>query len=97
MKPKKICSYCKKTIAKNQVYGILCASGLLIHNGGVNNCWEKAFLSEKKTIQGFYFNLKNNLLAWLDKAYFTIAFYRYMLGHEKTIYRYMLHKKDDKK
>jgi hypothetical protein len=64
----KKCSYCGKEITKWQAYGIL-ASGMIVHDSQKNNCYQNAFINDRKW-KGKFFRLKNRLLCFIDRIKF---------------------------
>jgi hypothetical protein len=71
------CDYCGKMITKNQDYGIL-ASGFTIHNNP--DCYRRAFITERKTIKGIMFNLKNDTICNWEKFVFWIYYVLWAIG-----------------
>jgi hypothetical protein len=72
------CDYCGKMITRNQTYGVL-PSGFNIHNDNPD-CYRQAFITERKTIKGIMFNLKNDFLCNWDKFVFWIYYVLWAIG-----------------
>ena len=70
-----ICDYCKKPINKKKQYGVLCMSRLPLHD----ECYEKAFRTERFTLKSRLFNIKNSFLGFIDKTIFWFQYHYYVI------------------
>lgn len=71
------CDYCGKYISKKENYGVL-GSGLITHNtDDDDDCYRKAFVTERYTLRGLWFNLRNSFLYQRFKLSFQWQFFKY--------------------